>query len=224
MTAIARSHAHAVNENEDGFTLLEMLVSMTLLALLSVALLSAIRSGTQIWRVSEEVAAGSNRIRNAQSLIASEIAAAYPETVATAADNHVDFDGKADGLSFLTADRNLPGALTRVTLSVDDESGNLLLSRTLELSNPTDRDAASQVLLHGVKSLDISYLGQGSDKAAADWEDTWQNRPTPPQLIRIRVAFANPHARPWPELIVAPRIAADVNCTYDPIAKYCQGH
>ena len=209
---------------EAGFTLLEVLVSMTLLAMLSVALLASIRFGTEIWRVSERAASGSNRIRNVQAELSQAIARAYPETVGDASNGHVDFDGQADSLTFLTPDKNVPGALSRITISVDDggNAADLTLSQALELSASPNEDS-SHVLLQGVKSVDIAYFGKRGDKAIPDWEGSWRNRSALPQLIRIRVSFSDPHARPWHELIVAPHITADVNCTYDPVTKSCQG-
>jgi general secretion pathway protein J len=211
--------------SDAGFTLLEVLVSMTLLAMLSVALLSAIHFGTEIWHASERAASDSNRIRSVQAELSQAIARAYPETVADASDGHVDFDGQADSLTFLVPDENVPGALSRIAIAVDDDdkAANLTMSQVLELAASPDDDDTRRVLLRGVKSIDIAYFGKRGDKAVAEWDDSWRNRNTLPQLIRIRIAFADAHARPWPDLIVAPHIAADVNCTYDPITKSCQG-
>jgi hypothetical protein len=44
-----------------------------------------------------------------------------------------------------------------------------------------------------------------------------------PSLIRISPGFAPGDNSYWPELIVAPQIAADAGCVFDPLGHRCQG-
>lgn len=46
---------------------------------------------------------------------------------------------------------------------------------------------------------------------------------TLPELVRVRLYFAEGKGRLWPELFIATRIAADVACAYDSLTKRCRG-
>jgi general secretion pathway protein J len=84
--------------------------------------------------------------------------------------------------------------------------------------------AKTVTLLQDVSAFDVSYFGPDSDDRSARWQDEWQNRTSLPALVKIRARFAEKGAVPWPDLIVAPKISADVSCRFDPIAQKCGGH
>jgi general secretion pathway protein J len=44
-----------------------------------------------------------------------------------------------------------------------------------------------------------------------------------PQLLRIQVRFTEGDSRTWPDLVIAPRITADVGCVYDQLTQQCRG-
>jgi general secretion pathway protein J len=205
-----------------GFTLLEVLVTMTLLAMLSVALLGGIKYGTQIWKKSEAAATDDNHARSVQADLAYSLERIYPAFVATLHTGFVDFDGRADRIGFLTPDRALPGSLDRVVIAADpDDATQLVSASRLELA--PDAQSQTRILLHGLKSLEFFYYGPADASTPPTWHSEWQNKPRLPLLIRMHVKLADPEARPWPDLTVAPRVMADVNCVYDPLTKYCQG-
>ena len=83
--------------------------------------------------------------------------------------------------------------------------------------------ATRRVLLDDVKSLEFAYFGRGRADAAARWRESWIDEIALPQLVRIRVTFAEGEARAWPEFTIAPRIEDDEACTYDVLTKRCQG-
>lgn len=204
-------------ESEAGFTLVEMLVTLTLLALLSVALLASIRMGTTAWQRSEEAAASSNRIRAVQLELARMIATAYPERDPSASDGRLEFDGTADALTLLSPAPDRPGALERRSLATAD--GDLTLSSRLEL--PPSHAGSRRSLLTEVRSLEIDYFGPPDTRSPARWQSAWRARGNLPTLIRLRVTFLD--GRRWPELVAAPRIAAAATCTYDALTKSCEG-
>jgi len=211
--------------SEAGVTLLELLIAMTLLGLLSIALLTSLKTGTRIWSIAEGAATDANNVRNASAELSRMIADAYPETVQGASDGHVDFQGRSDTLTFLTPDRGLPGALSRVTLAIKEVDGAQMLSltRSLELAATGTAHRDTRILLRGVAALDLAYYGKPDKDSDPHWLTTWVNHSRLPDLVRVRVTLADARSGTWPELIVAPRVAADVNCRYDPLTKFCQG-
>jgi general secretion pathway protein J len=207
---------------DGGFTLLELLVTMTLLAMLSVALLGGIKYGTQIWKKSEAAATDDNHARSVQADLAYSLERIYPAFVATLRTGLIDFDGRADRISFLTPNHALPGSLARVVIAASsDDATQLIYASRLELA--PEAQSEKRILLRGLKSVEFSYYGRADSASPPIWHAAWQNKPRLPLLIRMHVALAAVGARPWPDLTVAPRVMADVNCVYDPLTKYCQG-
>ncbi len=214
------------SDDEAGFTLLELLVAMTLLALLSVALVQAIRFGTRSWHVAETVAENDSKIIETQAQIQLMVERLYPEFVnPTPTSGYILFDGRADRFTFLTPDTSNPGSLSRVTIGEGNLGQDLVLasSKAPELDLDTPPNETHGVLLHGLRSLEISYYGKARPKDAASWHSDWRFKTLPPALIRMRVEFAENRSRTWTELIVAPHTTGDVSCVYDAVMKGCLG-
>ncbi len=208
--------------SDSGFTLLEMLVAMTLLGLLSVALFGALRFGLRIWERSETLTAQSNLVRKVQAQLTREIMQAYPEVVGSDPTHQsVAFDGRSNTLSYLAADLAHPGALDKVEIGI--APGSHALTRTEKMELSSGGSARSMTLLGGISAMDISYFGSQGENDAPRWQSEWQNRMSLPSLVRIRARFAEKNSAPWPDLIVVPRISADISCRFDPIAQKCGG-
>jgi general secretion pathway protein J len=207
---------------DGGFTLLELLVAMTLLGLLSVVLYGALTFGVRTWERSETLTAATNGVRQVQSLLATELSRAYPELIASDPDHQrIAFDGRPHELTYLARDPFHPGALDRIDVGLSQAHGTLLRRASLELS-AGDRGATT-ALLRGVSTFDVSYFGPARKDSPPEWQAAWQNRMTLPVLIRIHATFSQKGMPPWPDLIVAPRISADVSCDFDPLTNDCQG-
>src|SRR5579864_2460479 len=61
-----------------GFTLLELLISLTLLAVLSAILFGGLRFGTRAWERSEVMASETDEIAIAQNFLRRQLSDAYP--------------------------------------------------------------------------------------------------------------------------------------------------
>lgn len=212
--------------SDAGFTLIELLVAMTLLAMLSVALVASIRYGTRIWKASEAAAATDSSMVAAQSEIQAMVEHLYPEFVnPNPFTGYVLFDGQPDRFTFLTPDETTPGALKRVTVGAGQEGESEELSTTSvsELDAATAPAQTKHVFLRGIEELEISYFGRVKPKDSDSWHPDWRQKTYPPKLVRIRLELSGAGARHWTELVLAPRIAADVSCTFDALTKSCMG-
>jgi general secretion pathway protein J len=207
------SAANATARGEAGFTLLELLIAMTIFGFLSVALVAGLKLGISIWRMSETAAESANRIRKAQGDLSDMIAGAFPLSVSDDSGVHVDFDGRANAITLLAPNSNIPGGMARITIGEvgDGDRTALVATLTPELSSRSDIAAEQRVLLPGVQSVAFSYYGTYDPNRAPSWLAEWRNRAVLPQLVRVRIAFADHKSLPWPELVVAPHVASGVN-------------
>jgi general secretion pathway protein J len=210
-----------------GFTLLELLVAMTVLGLLMALLSANMQTSTKAWLHSESRFFDTNKIQHVQTFLQKQISQIYPKFMsAVGSDARVDFDGRRDTLQFLSpvpeALDNGGRAYTKLSVVQSGNDVQLVMTQREELAWNESAKMPSNILIKGLKSAEFSYFGKDATQTLPSWHDSWLGKQELPKLIRVRAKFDD-GKRSWPELIVAPRISVDVGCVYDPLTKYCQG-
>jgi len=216
-----------------GFTLVELLVALTLFALLATVLSGALRLVGRSWEGGEAKVAQLDEMRQAQALLRSQIASLFPQRMPKAADTPLLFSGTTDEMKYVATlpERVDQGGsqLFRLVLAKDGERNPLLLERMYvdpELTQVPEFDGPDierTVLAEHIGQLRIEYLGR--DKGAMDtekptWRDRWEDPQQLPILIRVLV---QPERGPaWPPLVAAPRRAQEAGCrAYDAVIHRC---
>jgi general secretion pathway protein J len=211
----------------DGFTLLELLVSMTLLALLIVLLFGGLRFGARAWDHNQAHSTGMDEVRLVQGLLRREIEQAYPFWLTTdPLHPTVDFQGAENAMMFLAPAPQVFGGGGRARIVFEREADGryeqLVMRAQPELSID-DGTVREEPLLRHLAAVGFAYYGADSPDATPAWHDSWAGMRTLPLLVRVHVEFPRGDARSWPELIVTPRIFVDASCVYDPTGNRCQG-
>lgn len=222
MTSLRRTRA---SPGEGGFTLIELIVSLTALALLTAAIGFAVRFGLQAWDRTQKNAGAAEEIERARALLAREIAAAYPLVTGSGpAGTRVDFVGHAGQMEFLA---RAPEALARagrarIKFAAVNSGGSRMLqiSARPELA-PSTKLWQTEDLIEGLRTLEISYFGAPRLGDVASWQSTWTNSMRLPTLVRIHATFED--GRAWPELVIATHIEGDAGCRLDPLTHDCRG-
>jgi general secretion pathway protein J len=214
---------------EQGFTLLELLVALTVSGVVAAMLFSGMRFGTRAWERTRADADSGEEIRVVQDFLRHEIGRAYPLFVATdPANPHVDFTGDATHLAFLAP---IPtaldgGGLARLSIAMRSQGGknSLVLSWQPELAEATGHVSAQSetVLLRRLRNVEFSYFGAKRSGESPNWHSDWTGAVRAPQSIRLAAVFSDPQ-KYWPPLTITSGISVDVGCTYDPLTKYCRG-
>lgn len=222
-TAIAGDDA-----GEAGFTLVELLVGLALFSLLATLLFDNVRFGIKAWQLGNAHAEQFEHDLIAQDLLRRLIGNVYPMMVRDGATQQLDFEGGKDAVSFLGNAPVVAGAGGRFRYKVlverRQDRTDLVMSAAPELASPEGQAMARRtVLLADIDRAEFSYFGDGETGQTLQWQDSWRQRVNMPRLMRIRVAFRSADARAWPDLLIAPRITADVGCVYDPMTRRCRG-
>jgi len=197
-----------------GFTLVELLVGLSLLSLVSLLLFGGFRFGLRAWEAGDDRIAAANEIAMAQHLLRRQIAEAQPVVVGAQPQGAPTlFEGDADGVTFvapLPAHRGVGGFYLFSLATRDAPGGRQLLLRWQRFradAAPVEFDPKDEsVLVNGIASIAIEYFGQPTADAPARWLQRWDGALGLPQLLRLGVAFPPGEARRWPEFVVSPRL------------------
>ena len=167
-----------------GFTLLELLISMTILALSFVTVLGAIRVGSKSWESGEQRAEENQRTRTLFDTMALELTTVYPLRVKDQNRDVIAFRGKSDSVSFATLPQSYGAEpfshmMRIVTYGVEPDRGLVATERY-----PLVGVAGSSDSLKGrereldARALDarFRYLvpeGKSEGKLPPTWRDYW---------------------------------------------------
>jgi general secretion pathway protein J len=213
---------------EDGFTLVEVLVALALFSLLATLLFNNVRFGLRAWQTGSYHNELLIRSTVSQDLLRRLIGDAYPMLGASGgAGPSIDFDGTREALSFLGDAPIVTGGAGRFRFTLLQEQKqdqtDFVISSSPELANSHDSSMTTKsLLLADIDHIEFSYSDRVS-KGEIAWSSSWTKHSELPKLVRVHVAFRSGDTRLWPDLLVTPRIVADVGCVYDPITKRCRG-
>lgn len=213
-----------MSPREAGYTLIELLVSLIILAMVSVMMLQGIQAGRRVWERADVANAGGEAISGAQMLLRSRLERAYPATRYDKIPTYADFFGISNGVNFLAPprDNRSPSGLMRYTLALAP-NGDLVLSALSDLAIDPKAPGEPLVLLHNVQQLDIGYFGVVPPDKGPAWHEQWQLLPTLPLLMRVRVQFPPEDNRAWPDLLIKPFATVDSMCVLTVMTGKCRG-
>jgi general secretion pathway protein J len=200
----------STTDSAAGFTLLELLVAMALLALVLVTLGGGIQFGARAWDVEDRRVAAGAELDTIAGLLRQLVAGAQPRPLDLAY-NAPCLDGRANGMSFISP---LPEALGEGGLyDVDLElrAGRLMLRWRPHLRpvpGAVPAPYAETELTRGVNALEIRYFTPASRDDPGGWRDAWNTPAVLPALVRIELRLAPGDPRHWPLMIAAPRIGS----------------
>jgi general secretion pathway protein J len=233
VTALRMTTAEAkMNRRIAGFTLIELMVALLLLALMSSILYGSLSLSATSWDRGEAKAEQAGDMRQTAEFLRQALAAEHPLRLHKAVDQPLVFAGASDSLAFAGATPGRVGGgiyYFRIALAPSGDSSKLLLSRTIPdysaLKAPSFDAADASVLADGIAQLKFSYFGRDPDAIDAvepTWRDHWDDPQILPLLIRMDVTTAQ--GASWPPLMVEPRIAPEAGCrAWDAGRRRCTG-
>ena len=193
-----------------GFTLVELLVAMTLIGLLTVALFGGLRFSARGWDAVEASSARREAIALTQSFLRGRMHEILYLPDADRAD--LASEWTKDRMQFQAPWHAGPehGGVFVFSVWYDpSELGRLMVSwRPIDMlpdasGAPVDL-LGERTLLEGVADGRFSYFGVVELGGDPVWVDQWDGRYGPPELIRIELELSGA-AGAWPDFVAAPR-------------------
>lgn len=205
-----------------GFTLLELLVSVTLIAVIVLILSLALRTGLRAWGRGQAEAEHVQAETAVDGLLDRQLLAVVRPD-AEGLMSFADFSGGEDEISMVTTHGPLGaqgGGLFRAVYRFDEEGERLIYAQKVitrkedaeedlpDLVDPTDAEALAAdgwavSMVPGVKEVRFAYsevLEEGT-MDPDDWKDDWKDRNSPPAAVAMRFTWISPgdadESSPW---------------------------
>ena len=213
---IAPSISHGAG-NASGFSLLEVLLAIILLALLIAGAYSGIHSAANAMRAGEAAIDRADRLRTAQEFLRHQLSRIMPLAYAQNEANGTAyvFEGRDQYMRFVAP---MPGYLSHggpyvQTLELARGQDGLQLRFNDAMLNGFDvqksksSDAKSSddsvVLLDHIRDGRFEYRTLDDQGNITNWSSTWDNTAITPLMVRIRLSMQPGVQMPWPTLDVA---------------------
>jgi general secretion pathway protein J len=194
-----------------GFTLLEILIAVTLLALMMVLAFGSLRTAVRATRSGEALVARTDRTRVVQEFLRRQLSHAMPlpfERLEDTGENRV-FVADRDELRFVAP---MPGYLARGGPHVQwlkitrGAEGDQLEFDHAQLNGYDHDDPKGDstrepvVLLDGISEARFEFRALDQEGELSEWSSSWEDPQRLPLLVRLRVEFGRDSRQRWPDL------------------------
>ena len=213
-----------------GFTLIEIVIAMVLLALMMSFLYSGLTFALRSWDAAD---ANGRRVadrRLAENFLRREVGEIFPLRWKDPVRLRFAFEADRDTLRFVStrAAGVTLGGLSLVGLRVENDKDNnrvrdLVMRRAMadpDVEDFTPLDRAEPTLLYaGIDAIALSYFGSGNDFTEPAWSDKWEFPNRMPQLIKLRVRDAD--GRWLPDIVMKLGMAEEAGCLENAFQRGC---
>ncbi len=191
-----------------GFTLIEVVVALTLLGFILVIIFGAFRLGISAWDRGESIKEEYQKVRVVSQMIARQVKSIVPYKIQTkqAEGDYLAFEGKPQSLRFvsaLPAKTNYPEGFVYTIYQFKEggqNGGRLLLYERRALNReffeeaPKEEDGIS--LMEGVSNLVLEYYQEedSSKNQTEAWLEEWnaKEKKELPKCLKMTVSFKDP--------------------------------
>jgi prepilin-type N-terminal cleavage/methylation domain-containing protein len=191
-----------VSARPDGFTLIEVVLALTIFALMSGILYSVFALGHNAVEKSQANATRNQKQRSIGDLVGTYIRSAFPYKE-SAQELTTFFQGETDSVTFVsTYSQGMGGrGMAKIQIAGDDDAhGRILLK--LEETTPVrigeQADSPGQsysvILQDGIKELRLAYLDPQADEET--WEERWDGRERRVLPRAVRLTYLDDQGKP----------------------------
>lgn len=214
--------------NQRGFTLLEMIIGITLLGFVLMLLYGGLRLATRSWEAGEKTVATTSRQAVVDEFLRRQLVLAYPlRWKMDDGQEIVAFTGETGSLHFAApiSARLGTGGIHLVAIEEERTSDGNALRLRWHLPDPELKafefpEEGDQVrLVRDIDALEFAYFGSETKDTEPTWHDTWHSETEFPQLVRLRLKPKE--GEPWPDILVELKLGADSACRWDAFLKRC---
>ena len=206
-----------MHQKNKGFTLIELVIALTLSVVIVVILLAAMRLAYKSQAKGADKIDIAQRIRMLGDRVTWLLRGAYPYYLKkpNQDENKLFFEGKSDKIGFVTTSVDSYGkgpedvaGLKWVSIFMDDE-GLKLREKVYFLEDVFDDDGGKVYLIEpGVKKLEFEYYDIPDDETKGDWVKEWDpdEKDNIPTAVKCRITLEHEE-----KTVVMPEIIVKIN-------------
>ena len=199
-----------------GFTLVELLLAITLMSILLGLTYTGLRAATRSSQRGELLLAAGGELRASHQFIRRQLNQMLPLPYAVtegAEELRIVFEGDARHIQYVAP---MPGYLgaggpqVQLIEVVNADDGELLIQfshallQGFEESRLYDRDPV--ILLDGVSSAGFEFLTRDEEGELIGWTASWDQQDTLPVAVRLDLEFSGDLNMQWPDLAAGVRV------------------
>jgi general secretion pathway protein J len=187
-----RHSTHCKRFPQSGFTLLELLVSITLIGLIVVIVGGAMRLGYRSVDKGEKKVETLERFRVSLGLMDAQIQSGIPLKGTGEEINQYLFKGKKDSVRFASnyslmgGQRGYVFVAYRVEVDKNDKRTLFAQENTIGMENQKEVK-----LLEGFKDIHFEYFSKDALEGQSQWVEEWTDDMSFPQKVRIHLAWGD---------------------------------
>lgn len=205
-----------------GFTLIEVLVCLALMALVSMILVASLKLAGHAWQRVTRSAEAVDEVAECQTFLRTKLSSLAPASVIAEEPKSSSLQSDGQSVEFLgIAPAAYPGGIVRYRVAVSASGHSLEVTLIPEPFGAEANSSSSETLLTNVRSMTIRFYRK-TDRQPGQWLDRWDSVEELPRLIRIDVALAESNSRRWPPLYIDPRADTPVTCQFDTVSHRCR--
>lgn len=212
-----------------GFTLVETVVALTLLAVMLAMLFAGLRAGIRAWDAGSDRGDRADQALLTWSFVRKELSAAFPWRFKDPLAVRLAFSGERERVRFVSM-RPAEiggGGLAFVSFEFEpargaSDTGRLVMRRTFAAAEHRDfapiDEAEKFTLLEGVSAARFEYFGTVSETVPPAWSDRWEFPQRLPSHVRIEMKLGEART---PDMVVALRLGEEAGCYESSFQRQC---
>lgn len=174
---------------ERGFTLLELLLSLTILTIVTVIIGSGLRLGMNAWEKGDAETSETQRLRILSSMFSQQLKSVFPYMIRVDDEKVFAFNGDSNSILFVTTTNDIAyGGLKWIRYEYKD--GTLYYKEGLlpdkELTEHISGD--EEILDAEIGEVTFAYYAAHE----GEWKDEWDFSDSLPDAVKIKVTHFEP--------------------------------
>jgi general secretion pathway protein J len=213
-----------------GFTLIELVVAMALLAVMMLLLYSGLGFALRSWDAGDANGRRTADRRIGENFLRRELTETFPMRWKDSTMVKVAFAGETQSLRFASVRPAgvSVGGLSLVGIEVQGNAAkrerHLVMRRAMPDDDAKDfkplEAAEPTVLIADVDSVTFAYFGAVNDFSEPQWTDTWPYPGRVPQMVRLRVKTAD--GAMLPDMVVKMMLGEEAGCLENAFQRGCR--
>lgn len=184
-----KAEQERIDSSGSGFTLLELVIALTILPLIILIIGNGFRLGMNAWEKGEQETVWTQRFRVLSGLLSQQIKSAYPYIMEVEDEKVAVFEGKEDSILFVTTlTDSAYGGFKWVRYSQKD--GTLYLKEGLLPDKKLDDSIKGdeEIVDTNIEEIKFAYLSLEDN----EWKDTWDYDKKLPGAVRVKISHFEP--------------------------------